>query len=123
VEAGAGKRKRDGDDMEALEAATLEAGTRLPGFVSAGVIQPEKASDDGGTAAEAPAADETAAAAANPEDIELDEGEEEEDGPVADAAGVQIEQQAVPDAVFGGLGGTAQQMGALDRFKKRKTDT
>ena len=116
MEAGAGKRKRDGDDMEALEAATLEAGTRLPGFVSAGVIQPEKASDDGGTAAEA-------AAAANPEDIELDEGEEEEDGPVVDAAGVQIEQQAVPDAVFGGLAGTAQQMGALDRFKKRKTDT
>lgn len=33
----------DGDTMEALEAVTAQqGGTKLPGFVSAGIVQPEK---------------------------------------------------------------------------------
>lgn len=128
VEAGVGKRKRDGDEMEALEAAAAaEGGTRLSGFVSAGVIQPEKAPEQQAAAAAAPAAAVAAAGGAagaeNPEDIELDEGDDDEEAGVVVEAEIQIEQQAVPDGVFGGLHGTAQQMGALDRFKKRKTDT
>lgn len=80
--------------------------------------------------------------AANPEEMELDDGEEEEVQEPAgaeqvqddDVAGgmtheVQLQQKPVPEAVFGGAreaeGGTdAQQqpaLGALDRFKKRKT--
>jgi pre-mRNA-splicing factor SYF1 len=122
-----GKRKRGGDDMEALE-ATLEEGTRLPGFVSAGVIQPERPAGAADGAADGTAGEEVgdaaALAAANPEDIDLDEGDEEEDGGEARAAdeAVEIEQKQIPDAVFGGLGGgAAGQMGALDRFKKRRT--
>ncbi|KAL4450099.1 hypothetical protein ABPG77_010768 [Micractinium sp. CCAP 211/92] len=106
---GAGdKRKReDGlDDMAALEAAVaggaaappapaLEPGTRVKGFVSAGVIQQGK---EGGEAAGAAGA----AAPANPEELEL-----AEDGDEGEAAGegdgVQLEQQAVPEAVFGSL--------------------
>ncbi len=106
---GAGdKRKReDGlDDMAALEAAVaggaaappapaLEPGTRVKGFVSAGVIQQGK---QGGEAAGAAGA----AAPANPEELEL-----AEDGDEGEAAGegdgVQLEQQAVPEAVFGSL--------------------
>ena len=122
-----GKRKRGGDDMEALE-ATLEEGTRLPGFVSAGVIQPERpAGAADGTAdgsADAEVGDAAAPAAANPEDIDLDEGDEEEDGgeDKAPEEATEIEQKPVPDAVFSGVGGgAAGQMGALDRFKKRRT--
>ena len=123
VEAG-GKRKRNGDEMENLEAETMEAGTRLSGFVSAGVIQPEKTPDQLAAAAAAAAAGggDTAAGAENPEDIELDEGDDEEEVGGA-AEEIEIEQQPVPDAVFGALHGSAQQMGALDRFKKRKTET
>ncbi len=79
------------------------------------------------------------AAAANPEDIELDEpGEDEEDGDAdGDAgAGPSVVQQAVPDAVFGSVaaaaagaaedsvgdgGAAAEKLGALDRFKRAKT--
>lgn len=79
--------------------------------------------------------------AANPEEMELDDvGEEAEDqGPAKKAADdgvaagvtheVQLQQKTVPAAVFGGAresedGADAQQqpaLGALDRFKKRKT--
>ena len=127
VEAGMGKRKRGGDDMEALE-ATMEEGTRLPGFVSAGVIQSEQppgAAADGGLAAGTEGADDggAAASAANPEDIVLDEADEDEhEGGEGAAAedGVAIEQKDVPNAVFGSVAGGAQP-GALDRFKKRRT--
>jgi len=128
VEAGMGKRKRGGDDMEALE-ATLEEGTRLPGFVSAGVIQSEQppgGAVDGGLAAGTEGAEDGAAAAsaANPEDIVLDDAEEDEDeggeGGAAAEDEVAIEQKDVPNAVFGSVGGGAQP-GALERFKKRRT--
>ena len=121
-----GKRKRGGDDMEALE-ATLEEGTRLPGFVSAGIIQSERpagAAEDTADAAADAEAGGLAPAAANPEDIDLDEADEDQDGGEGAAAedAVEIEQKSVPDAVFGGVsGGGAGQMGALDRFKKRRT--
>lgn len=78
--------------------------------------------------------------AANPEEMELDDVEEEVEPSGAkqveddDAAGgmtheVQLQQKTVPAAVFGGARETedstdAQQqptLGALDRFKKRKT--
>ena len=125
-----GKRKRGADDMEALE-ATLEEGTRLPGFVSAGVIQSEQppggAAADGGLAAGTEGAEDggAAASAANPEDIVLDDADEDEDedegGEVATAEDeVAIEQKDVPNAVFGSVGGGAQS-GALERFKKRRT--
>ncbi|KAL6771434.1 XAB2 [Auxenochlorella protothecoides x Auxenochlorella symbiontica] len=82
------------DDMAALEAelaAEPAGGTRLPGFVSAGVIQQGDAGQEGGEAA--------AAAAVNPEDIELDEEEEEEGEPAA----LELEQKEVPQEVFGSL--------------------
>ena len=45
-----GKRKReDGDDMAALEAAVT--GTRLQGFVSGGTVQPDKRTQDEAAAA------------------------------------------------------------------------
>jgi len=139
-EAAAGdKRKREGeagvgvDSMAALEAA-VEAevaapvsGTRLSGFVSAGVIQQGKEGDKEG----APAAGE--AAEANPEEIDIDAGAESdeemaEEGAAA-AAGkddfepdVAIGQKAVPAAVFGSAGLTGDEgMGAMERLKKRKT--
>ncbi|PSC72105.1 Pre-mRNA-splicing factor SYF1 [Micractinium conductrix] len=102
------KRKREGDDMAALEAAVtgaaaappaLEPGTRVKGFVSAGIIQQ---GNDGGEdeAAAAPAAP------ANPEELDLAEEEEEEAeeaGVEGEGDGVQLEQRAVPDEVFGAL--------------------
>ena len=83
--------------------------------------------------------------AANPEEMELDEVDEQaeaqegaqqaegrEEALTGAAAGeVQLQQKTVPAAVFGGVrgpedGGEAGQqqppaLGALDRFKKRKT--
>lgn len=84
--------------------------------------------------------------AANPEEMELDEMDEAaevqeglqqageaEEAPTIAVAGeeVQLQQKAVPAAVFGGVrepedGSEATQpqpptLGALDRFKKRKT--
>ena len=44
-----GKRKREGDEMEALEAQVT--GTNLPGFVSAGIVQPDQRAAQAGTAA------------------------------------------------------------------------
>ena len=45
-----GKRKREGDEMEALEAQVT--GTNLPGFVSAGIVQPDQRAAQAGTAAD-----------------------------------------------------------------------
>ena len=51
-----GKRKReDGDDMAALEAAVI--GTRLQGFVSGGTVQPDQRTQDEAAAAVAPGAE------------------------------------------------------------------
>ena len=67
---------------------------------------------------------------ANPEDIELGDGDEmEEDGDEgADAGeGLQVKQKAVPDAVFGASGLQAsagsedEPQGARERLKKRRT--
>ncbi|CAL8465590.1 g5126 [Coccomyxa elongata] len=114
-----GKRKREGDDMEALEAQVT--GTNLPGFVSAGVVQPDQRAAQAGTAADdasaAPGAG--AAAVSNPEDIELDEGAVEEEEAADAMENIQLETKPVPEAVYGGGG---EQLGALDRFKKRKTE-
>lgn len=112
----------------------------LPGFVSAGVVQQ---SDNTQTAAKA----KPAAMAANPEEMELDEideeaevqegaqqAREEEEPPTFGGRGeeVQLQQKAVPAAVFGGVreaeeeeGAVVQPptLGALDRFKKRKTQS
>lgn len=116
-----GKRKRKGgDDMAALEAAVtggaaaappaLEPGTRVKGFVSAGIIQQNKGEAEGaggvGAGAGAPAAP------ANPEELELgeeeaqEEAEEAQEGATAaggDDEDVVLEQQAVPEGVFGAL--------------------
>ena len=79
--------------------------------------------------------------AANPEEMELDDAEEgveeptgtkqaeDDDGAAGMIHEVQLQQKTVPAAVFGGARETgedadAQQqpaLGALDRFKKRKT--
>ncbi len=51
-----GKRKReDGDDMAALEAAVT--GTRLQGFVSGGTVQPDQRTQDEAAAAVGPGAE------------------------------------------------------------------
>ena len=41
-----------GDDMEALEAAAAPAPSRLPGFVSAGIVQPDRSAGQDAEAAE-----------------------------------------------------------------------
>jgi pre-mRNA-splicing factor SYF1 len=103
--------KRKADNMAALEAAltgqaagALQPGTRVPGFVSAGVIQQGQ---DQQPVAGGP--DAQAAAPANPEDIELGADDDEEE----DAGAGGVETKEVPAAVFGSL---------ADRFKKQKTD-
>ena len=50
-----GKRKRGEDEMAALE-AEMVTGTRLPGFVSGGTVQPDQRALQEGTGADAPAA-------------------------------------------------------------------
>eukprot|EP00891_Asterochloris_glomerata_P006475 jgi/Astpho2/6475/fgenesh1_pm.00096_%23_6_t len=112
VEAGAGVgNKRKLDDMAALEEEIAPA-----------------EEDAAGQAADAAA---KAVAPANPEEMELDldEAEEAEEATPAAATAVaspprefRLQEKAVPAAVFGSAGGTEQDtMGALDRFKKRKT--
>lgn len=104
--ADAGKRKREGEDsMAALEAAVaggapaaepLQPGTRVKGFVSAGVIQQNTdgaAGGDGGAAA----------AVANPDEIALDEDDGEPAAEEGGEEGLELQQKAVPDAVFGSL--------------------
>lgn len=122
-DAGALKRKRAearADAMATLEAEqqpaaaaagagpaepAFQPGTRVAGFVSAGIIQQggDQVAGAGGVAP---------AAAANPEDIELADVGEEEDGEGGGgpggaeggaADGVELEQKAVPDEVFGSL--------------------
>ncbi|WIA16429.1 hypothetical protein OEZ85_013118 [Tetradesmus obliquus] len=122
-----------GDSMAALEAAALvDKGTRLSGFVSAGVIQQGQQAPAAGQQAAA-----AAAAAANPEEIELGDEDDDEDAgneaAAADGAEAEPELQtkAVPAGVFGALAGQAeggeqqqgeQQLGALERFKKRRVE-
>lgn len=70
--------------------------------------------------------------AANPEEIELGDDDDEEDaGGAAEPAedeGAEVQEKAVPAAVFGSLAQNAQQeqgeqqLGALDRFKKRRVE-
>lgn len=102
---GGAKRKREGEDsMAALEAAavasgaealpTLQPGTRVKGFVSAGVIQQGNTQGGEGEGA-------AAAAPANPEELDL--GEEEEGGGGEGGEAVELQQQAVPEGVFGSL--------------------
>jgi len=104
--------KRKADDMAALEEELmgqedaalapggLIPGTRVPGFVSAGVIQQTRDQQAGGETV----------VPENPEDIDLgDDGEGEEN-----EEDIRVETKAVPDAVFGSMG---------DKLKKQKTDT
>ncbi|CAK0786535.1 hypothetical protein CVIRNUC_009748 [Coccomyxa viridis] len=115
-----GKRKREGeDDMAALEAAV--AGTRLQGFVSGGTVQPDQRTQEEAAAAAAGA---PAPAVVNPEDIELGDGADEEEDAGGDDGDVKLQQKAVPDAVFRGAGveEDSQPSGALERFKKRRTE-
>ncbi|GBF90079.1 pre-mRNA-splicing factor [Raphidocelis subcapitata] len=129
------------DSMAALEAAAEAApaagGTRLSGFVSAGVIQQgqgEQQQDGGGGGGE----EGRRQGGANPEEIELGGGEEEEEGGGGGGGGGGgaeegeeaedggLEERAVPAAVFGSLaaaaGGGAGGEGALERFKKRRVE-
>jgi len=106
------------DAMAALEAAaagrppTLATGTRVPGFVSAGIIQQGRQDGDdeeggllAGGAAGAAAKGAAAAAAANPEEIDLGGGGDDDDDEPGEAGGdvADVRQRAVPAAVFGGL--------------------
>eukprot|EP00887_Chlorella_sp_A99_P004836 scaffold4.g4836.t1 len=77
-------------------------GTRVAGFVSAGVIQ-QGTEGAGGAGAGA-----AAPAEANPEELELAEPEEDEEGGGAGAGegaadGVELEARPVPEEVFGSL--------------------
>ena len=71
----------------------------------------------------------------NPEEIDLgDDMDDDEEGEGEEAAGADLQQKAVPAGVFGALadkaaavteGGAEQegeQLGALERFKKRRVD-
>lgn len=94
------KRKRDEgvDHMAALEQQQeeVEQGTRVTGFVSAGIINSEQYKEEANKKAKA--------AAVNPEDIALDDDDEEEEGGDGkQGEDAQLEVKAVPKAVFGGL--------------------
>jgi len=120
VGGGIGEKRKYEDVMTALEEEQIQApidvppaiaqGTRVPGFVSAGVIQQGKTED--GDKEEGAKGKE---AAVNPEDIDLgdfEDDDEDEDG--GDGGGEDdegVETKAVPDAVFNGLG---------ERYKKQK---
>lgn len=133
------------DAMAAAEAAALEAAAAaaparaLPGFVSAGVIQ--QGQEDKDKAAKV-AEERAAAALRNPEEIDIDMGDEAdgaagEGGTGAEGEGedkMDVTTKAVPSAVFGSLaakagggghdgegGGEGEEaLGALERFKKRR---
>ena len=97
-------------------------------LTAAGTIQQGKQEDAAGEAADAAA---KPIAPVNPEEMELDldEADEAEEASPAAATAVaspprefKLQEKAVPAAVFGSAGGTEQDtLGALDRFKKRKT--
>ena len=97
-------------------------------LTAVGTIQQGKQEDAAGGAADAAA---KPVAPVNPEEMELDldEAEEVEEATPAAATAVaspprefKLQEKAVPAAVFGSAGGTEQDtLGALDRFKKRKT--
>ena len=97
-------------------------------LTAAGTIQQGRQEDAAGEAADAAA---KPVAPVNPEEMELDldeAGEAEEAPPAAAPAAAspprefKLQEKAVPAAVFGSAGGTEQDtLGALDRFKKRKT--
>ena len=100
--------KRKADDMAALEEELMgegEAvndgamGTRVPGFVSAGIIQQTQPAVDAGGGG--------AVAVVNSEDIELGDDDDDDDGGGDD---VQVETKAVPEGVFGSLGDAAVAM-------------
>lgn len=77
--------------------------------------------------------------AANPEEIELGDDEDEQEPAAAnnaatdgdgDDTGTDVQEKAVPAAVFGSLaqqashqeGEQGEQLGALERFKKRRVE-
>ncbi|KAK9796969.1 hypothetical protein WJX73_001686 [Symbiochloris irregularis] len=117
------------DEMQALEAAALRQ-SNIPGFVSAGVTQTDPSMQP---ADKAPAQAAAVSVPANQEDIELadvDDVDEEENGAdqggaaAAADADIQLQQQAVPEAVFGSVPGKRPSAeaapGALERFKRAK---
>jgi pre-mRNA-splicing factor SYF1 len=83
-------------EMEAEQATGGPTGTRVPGFVSAGVIQQTQQQEGVGGGA--------AAGVENPEDIDLgdDDDEGEEEGGEGEQ-GVEITTMSVPEGVFGTL--------------------
>ena len=97
-------------------------------LTAAGTIQQGRQEDAAGEAADAAA---KPAAPVNPEemDLDLDEAEDAEEATPAAATATaspprefKLLEKAVPAAVFGSAGGTEQDtLGALDRFKKRRT--
>ena len=111
---GLGVGTRNGDGMAALEeemdTEQRQQGTRVPGFVSAGVIEHKEKPGEGQGGLGGGGVEE---AGANPEDIDL--GDEDDDGDdVDDAPAVEVATKTVPESVFGSLG---------DRFKRQKTDS
>ena len=119
-EGGGGADDAAPDSMAALERQALEAkqaevvpkqGTTLAGFVSAGVIQQGQGEGEGGAAGAPPAEAGAGVVDANPEDIDLgDEGDDED--------GFEPAQKAVPAAVFGGLGKRSAEPAAGDAAKR-----
>jgi len=129
---GAKRTRADFDSMAALEeqamqqeaaaAAAAAPRTALSGFVSAGVIQQGQDQSKDTQAKQA---------LENPEEIDLGaeqgEGSGEERGGAEEDEDAGVQQRSVPSEVFGSLASKVQQgstndeqMGALDRFKKRR---
>ena len=100
------------DSMAALEgAATANSMPNVSGFV--------KSHTEGGNVTGNAAID-------NPDEIDIGDDDSEEEDDQKEAPEVDIEQAAVPEAVFGQVkraasGGDDGTQGALDRFKKRRT--
>jgi len=97
------------DSMAALEGAAVSNTTNVSGFV--------KSHTEGG--------DGTAAAAAdNPDEIDI--GNDDDSADDMDKQEVDVQQAVVPEGVFGdmkrGPEGESEPQGALDRFKKQRTE-
>lgn len=67
--------------------------------------------------------------AANPEEIEIGDEDDDDEGGEEEAEGADVQEKAVPAAVFGSLAAQQQQqqpeeepVGALERFKKRRVE-